>query len=208
MSDDALGRIRGDLAVMQKAMALRLPFGKGMLCFGLLSTATAAGAAVGSLLVEADRIQVTMFAAIMVLVLIGLFLRTHRTPCLSPEITMQVILSISIYAVVWVAGSGYAMAMLAGPSLGSARTAGLYASSLGLLLPFSLMLVATALKSRERHYCLGLALSPALAGMLLPLFAPHYSYALAHGLMAVGYLTGVAIQWAQLRGAVTNHAAD
>ena len=64
------------------------------------------------------------------------------------------------------------------------------------------------LRSRERYYCLGLAVSTLLAGMLLPIIDPHYSYPLANCFMAVGYLTGVAIQWVQLREAVSNHAAD
>ena len=90
----------------------------------------------------------------------------------------------------------------------AARTAGLYATSIGILLVFTLMLVSSALKNRERYYCLGLAVSTLLAGMLLPIIDQHYSYPLAHCFMAVGYLTGVAIQWGQLREAPSNHAAD
>ena len=78
----------------------------------------------------------------------------------------------------------------------------------GLLLAFSLILIRMALRSRERYCCLGLVVSTLLAGMLLPVFDQHYSYALANCFMAVGYLTGVAIQWVQLREAVPNHAAD
>ena len=44
--------------------------------------------------------------------------------------------------------------------------------------------------------------------MLLLVFDQHNSYALANCFMAIGYLTGVAIQWVQLREAVANHAAD
>jgi hypothetical protein len=55
---------------------------------------------------------------------------------------------------------------------------------------------------------LGLAISTLLAGMLLPIIDPHYSYPLAHCFMAVGYLTGVAIQWVQLRGGLASDAAD
>ena len=208
MSDDELGRIRGDLAVIQRAMGLHLPFGRGMLAFGILLTVASVVAAVVSLLVEDERLQAVPFAAIMLLGPVGLFLRSRRNPDPGPEITTQVMLSISIYAVVWVAGCGYAMAMFAGPSLGAARAAGLYAVSVGLLLGFTLILVRTAVRSRERHYCLGLADSTLLAGMLLPILDRHYSYPLAHGLMAVGYLTGLAIQWSQLREASASHAAD
>jgi hypothetical protein len=70
------------------------------------------------------------------------------------------------------------------------------------------MLVSSALRNRERYYALGLAISTLLAGMLLPIIDPHYSYPLAHCFMAVGYLTGVAIQWVQLRGGLASDAAD
>ncbi|WZP00628.1 hypothetical protein EP7_002277 [Isosphaeraceae bacterium EP7] len=208
MSDDELGRIRGDLAVMQRAMGLRLSFDGGMLAFGILLTVASVVAAAVSLLVDDDRAQVVPFATIMVLGPVGLFLRSRRAPDLGPEIIAQVMLSISIYAVVWVAGWGYAMAVFAGPAVGPARTAGLYAASIGLLFAFSLILVRAALKSREHHYCLGLAISTLLAGMLLPILDPRYCLPVAHGLMALGYLTAVAIQWFQLREATANHAAD
>lgn len=208
MSDDELGRVRCDLAVMRRAMGLHPYFGKGVLAFGVFLTVVAAGAAVVSLLVEDDRFQAALLAAIMVFGLVGLFLRSRRTPDLDPEIIAQVVLSVSVYCVVWVAGCGYAIAVFSGPSVGAARTAGLYATSVGLLLAFSVLLVRTALTSRERYYCLGLAVSTLLAGMLLPILARHYSYPLAHGFMAVGYLTAVAIQWVQLRGATPSHAAD
>ena len=73
---------------------------------------------------------------------------------------------------------------------------------------FSLILVLNSLKSRERYYCLGLAVSLLLTGLLIPILDQHYSYPLAHCFMAVGYLTSVAIQWVQLRDGVANHAAD
>ena len=44
--------------------------------------------------------------------------------------------------------------------------------------------------------------------MLLPILDGHYSYVLAHGVMAVGCLSGAAIQWVQLRTAATHDAAD
>jgi hypothetical protein len=208
MSEDVLGRIRGDLAVMQQAMGLHLSFGKGMLGFGILLTLAAVGAAVVSLLVETDWLQVLPLAAIMVLVPVGLFLRSRRSANVSHEINLQVLVSVTIYAVVWIAACGYTLATFLGTTIGAARTAGLYASSIGILLVFTLMLVCSALRSRERYYCLGLAISTLLAGMLLPIIDQHYSYSLAHCFMAVGYLTGVAIQWAQLRDGVANHAAD
>ena len=208
MSEDVLVRIKGDLAVMQRAMGLHLSFGKGMLGFGILLTLAAVGAAVVSLLVENDWLQVVPLAAIMVLVPVGLFLRSRRTTNVSHEINLQVLVSVTIYAVVWIAACGYTLATFLGTTIGAARTAGLYASSIGILLIFTLMLVRSALRSRERYYCLGLAISTVLAGMLLPVIDPHYSYPLAHCLMAVGYLTGVAIQWVQLRETVSNHAAN
>jgi len=207
MSEDVLGRIRGDIAVMQRALGLRLSFGKGMLAFGILLTVAAVGGAVVSLLVENDWLQLAPLAAISVLVPAGLFLQSRRTN-LSHEINLQVLVSVCIYWVVWVAASGYSMATRAGPAVGVVRTALLHATSIGILLAFSLMLVSSALKSRERFYGLGLAISTLLAGMLLPIFDSHYSYPLAHCFMAIGYLTGVAIQWVQLREAVANHAAD
>ena len=208
MSEDQLGRIKGDLAVMQRAMGLHQSFGKGMLVFGILLTVAAVGAAVVSLLVEDDWLQLAPLAAVMVLVPVGLYLRSRRSTILSPEITMQVILSVGIYGIVWGAACGYALATFLGPTVGAARTAVFYAISVGLLLAFSVILVRMALESRERYYCLGLAVSTLLAGMLLPILDRHYSYPLAHCFMAVGYLTGVVIQWIQLREAVANHAAD
>jgi hypothetical protein len=208
MSEDVLGRLRGDLAVMQRAMGLHLSFGKGMLVFGSLLTLAAVGAAIVSLLVENDWHQLTPLAAIMVVGYVGLFLRSRCTANLSPEITMQVVLSVTIYAVVWIAACGYTLATFLGPTVGAARTALLHATSIGTLVAFTLILVRSALRSRERYYCLGLAISTLLAGMLLPILDRHYSYPLAHGFMAVGYLTGVAIQWVQMREAVANHAAD
>lgn len=205
MSEDVLGRIRGDLAVVQRAMGLRLSFGKGILVFDMLLALAAIGAALVSLQVETDWLQQAPFAAIMVLVPAGLYLRSRQT---SHEINLQVLMSVTIYAVVWIAACGYTLALFVGPIVGTARTALLYAISVSILTAFTLILVRAALRSREQYYCLGLAVSTFLAGMLLPILSPHYSYSLAHGFMAVGYLTGFTIQWVQLREAAANHAAN
>lgn len=208
MSEDVFGRINGDLGVIQRAMGLHLSFGKGMLGFGVMMALAAVGAAVVSLLTENDWLQVVPLAAIMVLVPVGLFLRFQRTPNFSHEINLQVLVSVVIYAVVWIAACGYTLATFLGNTIGAARTTALYATSIAILIVFTLMLVRSALRSRERYYCLGLAISTLLAGMLLPVVNPYYSYPIAHFLMAVGYLTSVAIQWVQLRDGVANHAAD
>jgi len=208
MSEGELGRIKGDLAVMQRAMGLHLPFGKEMLVFGLLLAVVTIAAVVINLLAENDWLRLAPLAAIMVLGPVVLFLRSRRTANLSPEITRQVVLSVGIYVIVWGAANGYAVATFLGPSIGAARTVVVYAVNIGLLIAFSLILIRMALRSRERYYCLGLVVSTLLAGMLLPVLDQHYSYALANCFMAVGYLTGVAIQWVQLREAVANHAAD
>lgn len=207
MTDDQLGRLKNDLAVMQKAMGLHLSFGRGMLAFGLLLALAAVGAAVVSLLVEDDWLQLAPLAAVMVLGPVGLHLRHRRSPGLSPEVTVQVVLSVGVYGIVWGAACGYALVTFLGPTVGSTRIAMFDAVSVGLLLTFSVVLVHMALRNRERYYCLGLAASTLLPGMLLPVLDRHYCYPLAHGLMAVGYLTGVGIQWVQLREAA-NHAAD
>jgi hypothetical protein len=208
MLEPDLTRIRSDLDVVQRAMGLRMPFDRGVLVCGILLTISAIAAAVVSLLAKADWLQLAPLAAIMVLWPVGLFLQSRRTPNPSPEMPMQVALSVSVYGVVWVAACGYSLATFLGPAVGTARTAALYAISIGLLFGFSLILVRTALGNRGRHYCLGLAISVLLAGMLLPVLDRHYSYPLAHCFMAAGYLTGVAIQCVQLRKAVTHHAAD
>ena len=213
MSEDVLGRVRGDLVVMQRAMGLRLPFGKGMLVFDLLLSLAAIGSALVSLRVESDWMQQVPFAVIMVLVPAGLFVRSQwrsheESQWTSHEINLQVLISATVYAVVWVAACGYMMATIVGPIMGIERSALLYAISVSILMAFTLILVRAALKSREQYYCLGLALSTLLAGMLLPLLGQHYSYSLAHGFMAVGYLTGFAIQWVQLRKVAADHAAD
>ena len=213
MSEGVLGRVRGDLVVMQRAMGLRLPFGKGMLVFDLLLSLAAIGSALVSLRVESDWMQQVPFAVIMVLVPAGLFVRSQwrsheESQWTSHEINLQVLISATVYAVVWVAACGYMMATIVGPIMGIERSALLYAISVSILMAFTLILVRAALKSREQYYCLGLALSTLLAGMLLPLLGQHYSYSLAHGFMAVGYLTGFAIQWVQLRKVAADHAAD
>lgn len=208
VSQAELRRIQQDLTTVQRAMGLHLPFGKGVLAFGTLLTVAAVGAAVVSLMAEGAWLQIAPLAAIMLLVPTGLYLRSRRTTNLDPEITLQVVLSVGIYGIVWGAACGYALAAFLGPTVGAARTALFYAISIGLLLAFSVILVRMALRSRGRYYCLGLAVSTLLAGMLLPVLDQHYCYPLAHCFMAAGYLTGVAIQWVQLREAVANHAAD
>jgi hypothetical protein len=185
MLEPDLTRIRSDLDLVQRAMGLRMPFERGVLACGILLTISAIAAAVVSLLVEADWLQLAPFSAIMFLWPVGIFLKSRRSANASPEMTMQVALSVSVYGVVWVAACGYSVATFLGPAVGTARTAALYAISICLLLGFSLILVRTALRSRERHYCLGLAVSLLLAGMLLPVLDRHYSYPLAHCFMAV-----------------------
>ncbi len=208
MSLAELGRIKGDLTVIQRAMGLQLSFGKGLLVFGILLTFAAVGAGVVSLLVENDWLQVGPFVTILVLCLLGLYFQSRRSADLSHEIKLQVGLSITIYFAVFGAACGYTLATFCGPTIGATRTAALYAASLVYVFPFSLILVLNALKRRERYYCLGLAVPLLLTGLLLPILDQHYSYPLAHCFMAVGYLTGVAIQWVQLRKAETHHAAD
>ena len=208
MTNDELGRLEGDLAIMRNAMGLQVPFGRGVLAVGTLLSVTAVAATVVSLLIERDLLQLFLPAAAMVPGLIALFLRSRRAPRLDREVVNQIVVSICIYAVVWVAASGNLIAGIAGPSVGAARTAALHANSIGLLLGFCLLLVRSAFKSRQRHCCHGLAVSALVAGMLLPVVDWHFSFPLAHGLMAIGYLAAVAIQTAQLREAVASHAAD
>jgi hypothetical protein len=207
MSEDALGRVKGDLAVIQRAMGLRLSFGKGMLVTGMALSVAAFGATVISLLVDNDLLQAAPLAGIIALPLVGLFLRSRGATDLTHELKMQVVLSVSIYAFVWIAACGYTLAAFVGPFVGGARTVLLHATSIGILIVFTLLLVRAALKSREQYYCLGLALSTLLAGMLLPILDKHYSFPLAHCFMAVGFLSSVAIQWAQLREAA-QHASN
>src|SRR5262245_51731890 len=120
MTEDQLGRFKNDLAVMQKALALHPPFGKGMLAFGLLLTLAAVGAAVVSLLGEDDWLQLAPLAAVMVLGPVGLYVRHRRSPGLSPEVTVQVVQSVGVYGIVWAAACGYALATYLGPTVGQA----------------------------------------------------------------------------------------
>jgi hypothetical protein len=207
MSENELDRIKGDLTTMRQAMGLHVSFGTDMLVFGLLLTVVAVAAAVVSVLSENNWILLTLPAASMVLGPVALYLRSRRTANLSPEITTQVVISVFTYVFVWTAATGYVVATFI-VTTGAARAVYVYAVNIGLLFALSLVLVSMALRSRERYYCLGLVVSTLLAGMVLPVFDPHYSYALANCFMAVGYLTGVAIQWVQLREAAANHAAD
>lgn len=205
MSENARNRVSGDLLVMQQRMGLRLPCGKGILAVNMLLALAAIGSAFLSLRVESDWLQQVPFAAIMVLVPAGLFVQSRRT---RHEINSQLLISATVYAVVWIAACGYMMAKVVGPVMGIERSALLYATSASVLIAFTWILVRAALISREQYYCLGLALSTLLAGMLIPLVGQHYSYSLAHGFMAVGYLTVFAIQWVQLQKAAAHHAAD
>ena len=204
MPDNILGRIQEDLAIMQRAMHLSLPFGRGILVFDVLLALVAASAAFFSLQVESDWLQQVPFAAIMVLVPIGLFVLSRRT---NHDVNLQVLMSLTVYAFVWIAASGYTLAFFVGPAVGKLRTALLYSTSVVILIVFTLILVRAALKSREQHYCLGLALSTLVAGMLLPILGQSYGYSIAHSCMAIGFLTGFAIQRAQLREAASDHAA-
>lgn len=205
MSDDVLGRVREDLAIMQRAMRLRPPFGRGILVFDLLLALAATAAAILSLQVESDWLQQVPFAAVMVLVPIGWFLQSRRT---NHEVNLQVAMSITTYVVVWIAAASYLLTFFIGPAVGSVRTALLYTTGVVILIAFTLLLVRAALKNREQYYCLGLALSTLLAGMLLPILGRHFSYSVAHGCMAIGFLTGCVIQWSQLRDAGASHATN
>ncbi len=207
MSDAEMSRVKGDLAVIQRALGLHFSFGKETLVFGTFLALAAVSSSVLSLLVESSWFQVIPFAVIMTLCLIGLHLRSRRTD-LSHEIKLQVVLSITIYFALFAATCGYTLATFVGPSIGLARTASLYAASLVYIFGFLVVLVVNALKSRERYYCLGLAISLLLTGLLIPILDQHYSFPFAHAFMAVGFLSGVMIQWVQLRKAGPVHAAD
>lgn len=204
MSDAEPGRHPDNRAALDRATERPESVGRGAgeRMVGLGLAATAALAAVVSRFLEGDTLTQTVPAVILVAGLIGLYVRARRSPGLDPEVVHQVAVSLVIYGVVWVAACGFQIAGMARLALGPYRTATLHASSVGLLLIFAAMLVSSALRSRQRYYAFGLALSTLLAGVLLPVLDWHYSYPLAHGLMAVGYLAGVAIQAARLRMAV------
>ena len=116
MTEDAIGRISGDLAIVRRAMGLQLFFSKGMLVFDMVLALAAMGAAVLSWQIESDWLQQVPFAAIMGLVPVGLYLCSHRT---SHEINLQVLTSVCIYAVVWIAACGYLLATSVGPTMGA-----------------------------------------------------------------------------------------
>ena len=125
MSEGELTRVKDDLSIMQRAMGLYVPFGTGMLVVGILLTISALAAAAVSLFVEDDRLQVAPFAVILVIGMIGTYLQSRRNVNFSPEITMQIAVSVSIYCIVWVAACGYVLATVVGPAVGAARTAAL-----------------------------------------------------------------------------------
>ena len=206
MSEAEVDRVRRDLAIIQRAMGLRLSFGKEMVVFGVLLAAAAAMAAVVSLWSESDWGQLGPFAAIMMLCVFWLYRQSRRVENLSHEIKLQVSLSIAIYAALVCAALGYSSAAVLGPTIGAARTVGLYAASVGYVMAFLSILVLNALKRRERYYCLGLAAALVLAGLLIPITDRRFSYFLAHCFMAVGALAGVIIQGIQLKMAESHHA--
>jgi len=208
MSAGELGRIKGDLTIIQRAMGLRLSFGKEMLLFDLALTAAAAGSSVVGLFVENVWFEVVPFAAFTALCLAGLYVASRRNADLSHEVKLQVGFAVTTYFAVSGAACGYALAAFFGESIGVTRTALLHAASLVYILGFSFVLILNALKFRDRHYCLGLAASLLLTGLVVPVFDPHYIFPLANGCLAIGYSASLAIQWMQLREAGTLHAAD
>ncbi len=58
ISDGQLGRIQGDLAIMQRAMGLHLYFGSGILVFSILLSVAALIAAFLSLIFDSSWLQV------------------------------------------------------------------------------------------------------------------------------------------------------
>ncbi|MFO0942232.1 MAG: hypothetical protein U0930_15960, partial [Pirellulales bacterium] len=173
MTDKILGRIQEDLAVMQRAMRLSVPFGKGMLVCQVLMTSAAAIAAIFSLFVKSDLAQQIPFTAYMVTVPIGMLVLSRRT---NHDVKMQIVMSLTTYAVVWIAASGYMMAFWVGPSLGVLRAALLYSTSVLILMACTAILVRAALKRREQYYCLGLATAAFVSGMSLPILGQSYGY--------------------------------
>ena len=208
ISNGQLERIHGDLAIMRQAMGLHLNFGRGTLFFNVLLIAAALSAALVSLITDSSWLHIVPFAVFMVLSLIGLFFQSRRFADLSHEIKLQVILSITVYFAVICASSGYVLAAFCGPLIGTVRTVALYVASLSYILTLTFILVINTLKTRERYYCLGLAFSLILAGLLVPIFDPHFSFPLAHCIMAIGYLSVVLIQRFQLREAWLQNATD
>lgn len=206
--DRQLGRVQSDLALMQRALGLRLYFGSGTLLFSILLSVAALIAAFLSLHFDSSWLHVIPFTVFMVLCLLGLFIQTRRLADLNHEIKLQVVLSITVYFAVICAASGYDLAAFCAPSIGTARTVALYAASLSYILVFMFILVLNALKNRQRYYCLGLAISLLLAGLLIPIFDPHYCFPLAHCIMSIGYLAVVLIQRFQLREALPQNVAD
>jgi hypothetical protein len=181
---------------------------KEMVVFGFLLAAAAAMAAVVSLWSESDWGQVGPFAAIMMLCVLWLYRQSRRVENLGHEIKLQVSLSITIHAALVCAALGYSLAAGLGPTIGAARTVGLYAASVSDVMVFLSILVLNAVKSRGRYYCLGLATALLLAGLLIPITERRFSYFLAHCFMAVGAPTGAIVQGVQLRTAESHHAAD
>ena len=116
-----------------------------------------------------------------------------------------------LYAVVWIAACGYTLATFPGTTIGAARTAGLYATSIGILLVFTLMLVSSALRNRERYYFVSASPYLHLARRdVAPDHRPTLQLSprsLLHGCWLPDGCK-LAIQWVQLREAGSNHAAD
>ena len=207
MSKAEIDRVKGDLAVIQQAMGLKLTFGWETVAFGAVLCTAAGVAAAVSLSGGNGWTQIGPFAATFVLIMIWLYVKGRRDQNLSHEFKLQVGLSITVYAVMIYAAFGYWSAAVLEPAIGPVRTAGLDCASVGYVAIFSSILVLNSLKSRQRYYCLGLATGLLLTGLLIPIAGRHQSYFLAHGFMSVGVITGAIIQWAQLRKAA-RHVAD
>ncbi|MGH7245198.1 MAG: hypothetical protein ACREJD_17430 [Phycisphaerales bacterium] len=208
MSQPEFDRVKGDLAIIQRAMALRVSFGREMVVFGVVLGAGAAIASGISLWSDRDVYQLGAFAAISMLCVVWLYHHSRRVESLGHETKLQVGLSIAVYAAVIGAAAGYWMAAAAGPALGAARTAGLYAAAVGYVVIFLVILLLNALKSRERYYCLGLAAALLLVGLLIPIVDRRFAYPIAHGCMAIGALAAAILQSYQLNQAGKLDGAD
>ena len=142
MSKAEIDRVKGDLAVIQQAMGLKLTFGWETVAFGAVLCTAAGVAAAVSLSGGNGWTQIGPFAATFVLLsTIWLYVKARRDQNLSHEFKLQVGLSITVYAVMICAAFGYWSAAVLEPAIGPVRTAGLSGAGVGYVAIFSSILV-------------------------------------------------------------------